>query len=331
MRLVDGDKSLVVADPNFVRIAERNMNGIVPLYYNMQKAEPTELNNKTIYAGLNKAFTSGRIGLYSNSISKIWNNDVFVKGKDEEKQEAINTVKLLCMESNFSIDSAKTLYMPERPDWFRPVVSKYTTCKLPAFFEYAKDKEKGQVQKRNKSFVNKIYDKIPNKKIDTKRLHLPKINYKDMMSNSNVVCSREVSELYNSLNKQYRYMINMKDEYHDNLRYVACKIRGEFSKIGYSDETLTDMLVKYLYMGKGKRYKQLLWFCYGQHIVNNLENNLKKQGSIKKTKFIRCVDCDEWVEVDISSRKIRCDRCSQLERKNHNQKMYENRKFNQVR
>jgi hypothetical protein len=43
---VDGDKSLVVADPDFVRIAERNMNGVVLLYYNMRKAEPTELNNR---------------------------------------------------------------------------------------------------------------------------------------------------------------------------------------------------------------------------------------------------------------------------------------------
>ena len=70
---VDGDKSLVVADPNFVTIAERNMNGIVPLYYNMRKAEPMELNNKNIYFGLNAAFTGGNIGIYSNNISKIWN------------------------------------------------------------------------------------------------------------------------------------------------------------------------------------------------------------------------------------------------------------------
>ena len=40
---VDGDKSLVVADRDFIRIAERNMNGIVPLYYNMRKAEPTQI------------------------------------------------------------------------------------------------------------------------------------------------------------------------------------------------------------------------------------------------------------------------------------------------
>ena len=321
---VDGDKSLVVADPDFVRIAERNMNGIVPLYYNMRKAEPTELNNKTIYAGLNKAFTSGQIGLYSNNISKIWNHDVFINGTDEEKQEATNTVKLLCMEDNFSIDSAKTLYMPERPEWFSPVVSKYTNCKLPAFFEYAKDKGTSQVQKRNNSFVNKIYSRIPNKPISTKRLNLGEIDYKMMMSNSQIICSKEVSELYDTLNKQYRYMVNMKDEYQDNLRYVACKIREEFIKTGYSDETIADMLVEYLYNGKGKRYKQLLWFCYGQYIVNNLERNLV---DIQKTKFVQCVDCGEWIEVDVSSRKIRCDSCLRMERKEHNRKMYEKRKI----
>lgn len=101
---VDGDKSLVVADEDFVRIAERNMNGIVPLYYNMRKAEPTQLNNKNIYAGLNAAFTGGNIGIYSNNISKIWNDDVFISGTDAEKSEAIDCVKRLCCQNNFVID-----------------------------------------------------------------------------------------------------------------------------------------------------------------------------------------------------------------------------------
>lgn len=308
---VDGDKSLVVADRDFIRIAERNMNGIVPLYYNMRKADPTELNNKTIYSGLNAAFTHGNIGIYSNNISKIWNSDVFINGSNEEKQEAIDVVKLLCMENNFCIDSAKTLYMPERPEWFTPIVSKFTNAKLPAFFEYAKDKDKSQVKKRNQSFVNKIYDKIPNKPINTRGMNLDKIDYKVMMENSTIICSKEVSDLYDKLNKHYRYMINMKDEYIDNLRYVACKIRDEFSKFGYSDETITDMLVEYLY-GRDKRYKQLLWFCYGQYVVNNLENNI----SVKKTKVIQCIDCGEWFEVDSRNmKKTRCDNCQKEYRK----------------
>lgn len=302
---VDGDKSLVVADRDFIRIAERNMNGIVPLYYNMRKAEPTELNNKTIYDGLNKAFTGGNIGTYSNNISKIWNCDVFINGTEEQKQEAIDCVKRLCCQNNFVIDYAKTLYKPNFPKTVKSQIAKYTNCKLPAFFEFAKDKNKSQITKRNDSFVNKIYSRIPNKSINTRNMQLGKVEYQKMMSNPLIICSKEVSDLYDKLNKQYRYMINMKNEYEDNLRYVACKIRAEFAQIGYSEETITDMLVEYLY-GRNRRYKQLLWFCYGQYIVNNLERNI----DIKKTKFIQCIDCGEWIEVDIKdNRTHRCGLC----------------------
>ena len=308
---VDGDKSLVVADQGFVTVAERNMEGIVPLYYNMRKAEPTELNNKTIYAGLNKAFTSGSIGLYSNEISKIWNHDIFVNGTEKEKQEAVDVIKLLCMENNFCIDSAKTLYMPRRAKWFQPAVSRYTNCKLPAFFEFAKDKEPSQVQARNGSFVNRIYDKIPNQAINTRGLMLGQIDYKLLMGNGNMVCSKEISMLYDQLNKKYRHMMNRTDEYIGNLEYIANKIRDTFRLTGYSDETVADMLVSYLY-GKGKRYKQLLWFCYGQYIVNNMEKNIKT----RKTRLIQCMDCGEWMEVDaLNSRSRRCEACQHEETK----------------
>ena len=302
---VDGDRALVVADPFFVSIAERNMNGIVPLFYNMKKAAPTLINNKTIYAGLNAAFIHGNIGVYSNNISKIWNSDVFVNGSDEERKEALDCVKLLCMENNFCIDAAKTLYMPTRPDWFTPIVSKFTNRKLPAFFEYAKDKDKKQVEKRNDSFVNKIYFRIKNKPINTRGLKLGELDYRKLMHNPNIVCSKEVSDLYEKISREYSFQVNMKDEYTDNLRYLACEIRTQFNNLGYSDETISDMLVQKVY-GKESRRKQILWFCYGQYIVNNLENNL----NVRKTRYIQCIDCGEWVEVDIKDTKTcRCMNC----------------------
>lgn len=307
---VDGDKSLVVADEDLIRIAERNMDGIVPLYYNMKKAAPTELNAGTIYAGLNQAFTSGSIGFYSNDISKIWNHDVFVNGTDEERQEAYDVIKLLCMENNFCIDAAKTLYMPERPEWFQSVAAKYTSCKLPAFFEYTKDKDKTQIQARNGSLVNRIFEKIPDKPIHTRGMQLEKPDYKVMMSDKAVICSKEASALYDKLNRQYRYMTHMKDEYVDNMRYIACKLREEFGSLGYSDETMTDMLVEYLY-GREKRYKQLLWFCYGHAIVNNLEKNLR----IKKLKYVQCIDCGEWMELPVESKSGRCEGCKKEHRR----------------
>ena len=205
------------------------------------------------------------------------------------------------------------MYKPEFPHEINEQISKYTNVKLPAFFEFAKDKEKSQVKKRNQSFVNKIYDRIPNKPINTRGMQLGKLNYQDMMNNKSILCSKEVSDLYDELNKQYRYMINMKDEYVDNMRYIACKIREEFSKFGYSDETIADMLVEYLY-GKDKRYKQLLWFCYGQCIVNNLEKNIE----VKKTKLIQCIDCGEWFEIDIKDNETnRCPNCYLIYRKQY--------------
>ena len=141
-------------------------------------------------------------------------------------------------------------------------------------------------------------------------MKLGKLEYTKMMNNVNIVCSKEVSSLYDELNKKYRYMVNMKDEYIDNLHYVACSIRKEFSGLGYSDEMITDMLVQYLY-GNEKRGKQLFWFCYGQYVVNNLEKNVK----VRKTKYIQCIDCGEWIEVDKDSKLIRCPNCQKIERR----------------
>lgn len=95
-----------MADKTIIEVAERNIKkyDIVPLYYNMRKAEPSILNNETIYNGLNAAFIGGNIGIYSNNISKIWNSNIFINGTYEERIEAINVVKLLCMENNFVID-----------------------------------------------------------------------------------------------------------------------------------------------------------------------------------------------------------------------------------
>lgn len=83
----DGDKSLVVSDETIIEIAERNMRNVVPLYYHMKKAEPVIINNYSLYNGLNKAFVSGNIGIYSNTISKIWNNSLFISGSDKEREK----------------------------------------------------------------------------------------------------------------------------------------------------------------------------------------------------------------------------------------------------
>lgn len=90
----DGDTLLVVADKTIVEVAERNMEGIVPLYYDMKKAEPVLLDKEELYKGMTAAWSGGNIGAISNDITKIWNSGNGI-GEDE-----LLAVKLLCCENN---------------------------------------------------------------------------------------------------------------------------------------------------------------------------------------------------------------------------------------
>ena len=343
---VDGDKALVVADKTIINVAERNIKkfNIVPLYYNMRKASPVQLNNQTIYDGLNAAFTGSNIGQYSNNISKIWNSDIFISGTDEEKQKAIDTIKLLCMENNFVIDRAKTLYMPERPEFAKKIITSFTKSNVPHFFKYAKDKEDKQIANINNSFVNKLENKIPNPRISCKYVQegkikkLSKPDYALMVSNPDIevkIIKSKSGQLIDGTNpvvlkyiekaKEYWQKINatfiqdyprealVKTQIRKEISYnrIVDEVKSELSQFGYSNSEVADILVKYLYGVKESKYKDLLWTCYGEYILGNLKKHLKL-----KTKVIQCVDCGEWFEVGIfDSATCRCKTCYEEYRK----------------
>lgn len=343
----DGDKALVVADRTFIEVAERNMEGIVPLYYEMKKAKSETITPESIYKGLIHAFTGSNIGPYSNNISKIFNGLVFFdikkskkdknknsdqesqeekrqkeKQREKDQQEAINVVKWLCMENNFVIDYAKTLYKPIRPQYVAKKIAKFTKDKLPHFFIYAKDKNEDQVEPSTTSFVNKIYDVIPRVTINTRNLKIGEIDYEKMMSDINTEPVESVKKLYDKLNKQYRYKFNIVDERLGNDSFVKEEIKKEFAKTGYSEAEITDMLVKYLY-SNNKRYKQLLWFVYGDYVVENLKHRVK----IKPTKKVQCVDCGGLFEVATSNmKKIRCNDCQKIFRKQFQKELMRKRR-----
>lgn len=333
---VDGDKSLVVADKTLISVAERNLEkfDIVPLYYNMRKAEPVHLDNMAIYNGLHAAFVGGNIGIYSNNISKIWNSEVFISGSDEEKRCAIDMVRLLCMENNFVIDYAKTLYKPERPAYEKELITDFTNSPLPHFFVYAKDKEVHQVNEVNSSLVNKLETIIPNPRINCRKLGLDKIDYRLMMKDPDIECKvsftdggkvikEETDPLivkYCEMNKKYRFALNdavkgfssdamSKSKMKKELKYKAIsnEIIYELSKFGYDDSKIVDILVKFLYGIKNGKNKMALWLCYGDIVYDNLSRNVRK-----KTKDVQCVDCGEWFEVDVfDSATCRCSECQE--------------------
>ena len=336
---VDGDKALVVADDIIIEVAKRNIErfDIVPLYYNMKKASAAPLSNVAIYNGLHAAFVGGNIGIYSNNISKIWNSETFTTGTIEEQKKAVDLIKLLCMENNFVIDYAKTLYKPTRPKDADAEIVEYTKGLLPHFFKYAKDKDDGQVEKQvdydRRSMVNKFDDDsiIPNPRITfrltqsnggTKRLGKP--DYRLMMSDPDIdVMDNPVVLKYIEKASMYGQKVSnasipdmpiefmSKTQLRKDASYksIVNEVRKELAQFGNSDDEISDILVKYLYHVKNSKRKDLLWACYGDVIYKHLYDNLltgndhnamkrsMKRVSASKSKTIRCVDCGKWFEV----------------------------------
>lgn len=283
---VDGDKSLVIADNDFNSIVERNMinYNAVPLYYEMKKAKPVLLNENNIWSGLNAAFSGGNIGVYSNDISKIWNSEIFISGSENERFEALSVIKLLCMENNFVIDYAKTLYKPIRPENIDLIIKKYTKPKLPHFFIYAKDKTINQVEKINNSLVNRFDKEFKNIPLRYDIKNFGKLNYKNLMCFKDIEIDNELIDTYNTLNRLYHFKINQKNR--NNVSYIVETIKNELLSLEYTEIEVCDMLVKHLYSMKKQPHKEILWQCFGDIIVGNLKNNISQNS-------IQCEKCGE--------------------------------------
>lgn len=134
------------------------------------------------------------------------------------------------------------------------------------------------------------------------------------MHDVNTKIDEKLIEKYTELNNTYHFKISMKDEFQNNLHHLACQIREELSQFGHTEIEITDMLVKYLYEKKNRKMKELLWFCYGKYVVENLKHNYP----INKTKLVQCVDCGEWFEVDIKDNEsCRCHGCYLIYRKKY--------------
>lgn len=288
----DGDKSLVCAHETFIKIAERNMKDIVPLYYEMKKAEAEIVNEHSIYNGLKTAYTGGNIGLYSNNISKIWNS----------KNVTLEAIKLLCMENNFTIDFAKTLYKPTRPEKVQKLITSYTNSKVPNFFIYAKDKDKNNVAPINSSVVNRLQKIIPNPNISFKEAKLGEFDYKMLMKNSDIEIDEDIINRYTELDLKKHFMINIHEEESSNIVFLYQDIKKEILKINSDVNYVVDVLIKYLYEQKNSSYKTTLWECFGDIIVENLKNNVKDG-------YILCEKCGDRVKV--TNNKIKyCEKCA---------------------
>ena len=136
---------------------------------------------------------------------------------------------------------------------------------------------------------------------------------------------KELIDMYRILNQKHYNKIDLKSNDVDTTKCntvsslrqavlykkIAKEIKEGLSTFGYSDIEITDILVKYLYDIKDSKRKEALWFCYGEHILDNLKRNVKKP-----TKTIQCVDCGEWLDIDKKNRRTcRCEECQKKEKR----------------
>ena len=222
------------------------------------------------------AFKYGKIGIYSNSCAKIW-------GKGNIDTNSLTALKLLVAESNWSIDAAKCLYMPERPPEAKELISSCTKGKLPNFFIYAKDKTTKQVEEPNNSTMNRIASKIPDPRLKFNKA-ISKFDYRMLMnldSDFSVSPENPVIKAYDYWNVRIGAFNDEDLNKKDQELYCYKRIKEKsIEESGKDVDYIANTLVAYLYITRKNSSKKTLWACFGDVILENIKKNIEGKGRI---------------------------------------------------
>lgn len=315
--MCDGDKSLVIKDRTLTNVAKRNMADIVPLAYDLKKAKGGIITPASLYDGMIKAYTGGRIGPVSNNITKIWNSG-------EITQEELDVVKWLCFENNAVIDQAKTLWLPTRPDNVDAIIRKYTKHNVPDFFKYAKDKEDWQVESPNDSTMNRISKAIPDSRVKYSKA-IRKFDWRVLTDGGEYTVSEDapVIKAYNYWVRN-RYQFNEANDHMNGSDEYATKLMRDCILMECCEDRsyAVNSLVAYAYTVKQSSNKQLLWDLFGRDIVNNIRNNVAGLGKI-------CPICGRRFKPRYGSNTAYCsDECYGIAKKRMDAMYYESGRKN---
>lgn len=285
---------LVIKNNTLNKVAKRLQPNFYPLNYTMGHSNAVQISPQNIYDGLIAAFKYGKIGIYSNSCSKIWNSDEIT----EEKRKAM---AWLVAESNWSIDAAKCLYMPPRPADKNEIIKPLIRGKLPHYFKYAKDKTNEQVEPPNQSFMNRLPEHVNgwmmkknSKGEETETIKIKycktvgKFDYRMLMKEGvdyTVQEDHPVIQAYNYWNAHNQeakdtFDIDCNCNIDDEDLYAFNFIREQILNLGYGVDYTVNSLVAYAYTVKPSSLKKMLWSCFGAEIVENLKANTPKLGKI---------------------------------------------------
>ncbi|HBJ1650346.1 TPA: hypothetical protein LA460_000250 [Clostridium botulinum] len=310
----DGDKYLVIADQVYYNVAKRNMKGIVPLYYEMSKASPQEINSDNIYTSLINGYKFGNVGIYSNKITVMFN----------EKNIDLNAIKLLTCLNNFFIDGAKTGIMYKPSDAINDRI-KIANGKLPYFFQFAKDKKIEQVKPINNSTVNRVCKKI--EEIKQQKYEFAQhgaFRYKILYGNKDIEINEELVQYYLKLDKEKNMVSKNSKVESDKLQLtlvnnIKDNLISKSKELSITYKDMVNMIIKYIYEKHKNQKKTLLWDIFGEDIIDNLKSVLRLSLEDKNVKMCEC--CGKRFKIESKTYEPKyCSKCAKKIKNEQNKK-----------
>lgn len=188
----------------------------------------------------------------------------------------------------------------------------YTKNKLPAFFEFAKDKSKDQVEKSNDSTMNRISKSIPSSRISYCKT-ISKFDYRMLMNQKEeftISSDSEIIKTYDYWNThQYLFNSTTEDRVNKEETYMYQQIREKVLKsTEKSLDYVINTLVTYLYTVRPNSKKKILWGAFGREIVGNLKVNTVNLGKI-------CPQCGKRFKAGKDSQVYCGEKCFRESRK----------------
>lgn len=294
----DGDEIYIVDNATWYKNVKEHTKDLNPLQYELGVAKADKITPENVYNALISAYKKN-IGDISNNISKLYNRDEFTK-------KELDLIKQITWQNNLCIDYAKTLFWVEPKGKVKDEIKKLLAEKLPAFFTQAKDKKAKQVNKRNNSTVNRLYDIFA----DIKPLHFEKaeFDYSVLLKNKDVEINNNIIDTYKKITEHAGLEIK-KQLKNSGQKYtqvhVVTAIKDKLLELGDKDYVV-DVITKYLYESKTEN-KHLLWDMFGEELLLNLYR------FHNKTK--ECKECHlEYVPK--SNNQKYCEPCQKIIDKN---------------
>lgn len=297
---VDGDETLITPDRAFIDLLDREK---YPLYYEMKKADPMEVNNENIKKGLKRSFENSQIGYISNSLTKHWN---------KQDEPDLDFVRVLTAYNNFCIDNPKSQYMPELNPKYNDMYEALKNEKCPWFFKYAKDKKTEECEnytEDEKSNVNRIakyimdatrsnkenrWDKETDLKFNPMYFQIKDFVI-DRKSDTYLKLWRELDRLKGINNIKFNKMIEQRYKNDSTKKslfgYVPyyCYCNNQLLKIVEETYKITEKVsvrkktaaylldVEYFQEENTSANKDILWNCFGDILYDNLKKNLENE------------------------------------------------------